>query len=800
MVGKAALRELRAIERAREKARRTGDDSVLIDALRKADPDLIKHTSEPVKDAEIKQATEDVDQRVREANRRARSNRAARERGKQTEEVTKPRVATPSPQNKYFYDDQAVSREEYYQAYQPKRHRVVEQVMMTGAPRREVEFVGVPGVRPVQTRAPVQIDTTKSITSPISKERVELFSREFGEIYVKELGHVVGSVAKGVIKPFYAPNYFKGAKPGVDFGQHKVLKSQGALYADPDVQAAASVAGFIALQAVPVVGPVAAGGLAVGMTAERVYHYRKTGDPRALAHATLAAIPFVPKAMRGVRRSYIRAVATKIPPEEIFSKEVLSGEQQFPVSRTAQESLLKFRRSKTEKGGVEVLHAAEAPPESRPRQIDVKKTPRGSSDSFDTKREIIVGEGPMAAKGLEDPGLYVTPVGEGSPHFLRIPGKTDVELTLLPSVNRPAAVVVEVMGVERQPLSVLHRPGFKATRRYLESRVPEGKAFITKRSEAGFRPEIDPTLRRAQRTRELEAVIPAGTQLVSVEQVPRGLSSFKGFSEYTEFKGELVPIVRYRTVKSKTPKQPGVVEAGDVSSKYQSLSRVLDPRRVDVVSSFYSASLQRAVSSVLSRSPKVIEVLSSEKSVSGSAKTPPKVSVIGLVSRDIEPLNRQLYELSKATPLAESVFRLPAGQSAPAARPDPSKSEPLLPDPSRFEPPAHSRPRPSGPGSRGGLGTGRSPFSPDRLLDQVPDSVLDPFFGRHRRDHFTQEILSRVKPVRQPKKYTPTLTSSLMKIEGTPSKAGSVTGLGIRPVPVSRKKKKRKKKNATIRI
>ena len=80
------------------------------------------------------------------------------------------------------------------------------------------------------------------------------------------------------------------------------------------------------------------------------------------------------------------------------------------------------------------------------------------------------------------------------------------------------------------------------------------------------------------------------------------------------------------------------------------------------------------------------------------------------------------------------------------------------------------------------------PFTFDEGITPTP-SRFDLNFPRQSR--ITKSFIKPLRLLRQPKEYTPSGTSILTGIKGTPSKAGTITGLGIRPIPKTKKRRRK---------
>jgi len=288
------------------------------------------------------------------------------------------------------------------------------------------------------------------------------------------------------------------------------------------------------------------------------------------------------------RRATYSLTREFVPKEKVFSSQVLDKGQTFPTVKSINEAVGKFSKSN------QVAHAAPRPLKSK-----------------------VVSAGEHALKGMEDPGLFVTPKGEASPYFLRtsrsgIP--TEIGFGLLPKINKPTLVQVQVAGVKRQPGSILKTPGFAATGKYLESQAGTGFAFITKRSEASFRKL--PTGRGGS-TSELEAVIPVGTQLKKVKG---------GRKQYTVYEGEAVRIQEFSITGKKISKQQFSRQSKSINRKYKSFESLIGSRKTKLPItpySSYKSSSKKGSSSNQSNISHIIGRSSSGKSNKSSGGSSP---------------------------------------------------------------------------------------------------------------------------------------------------------------------------------
>jgi len=252
----------------------------------------------------------------------------------------------------------------------------------------------------------------------------------------------------------------------------------------------------------------------------------------------------------------------EIPATEIFDPKVLqiveAGETKFPTTKSIEESIASF----------EAVQG---------RVTTASPTPISGE---------IAGPSTKGALGLEDPGIFVTPVGRGSPAFLRIqetgvPTRITFNLltALKESLRTPTVTIFETKGIERLPREVIEKPGFEPVRKFFEKREPTGEVFITKRSEIGTgaitQQEFDlPSGRKVTEggTKELEAVIP--------ETQPISIGPIVGF---TRVKGRKVGVRRGELEAKAKPDTP---EQVDITRKKIDIDRKIILREQSELSSF----------------------------------------------------------------------------------------------------------------------------------------------------------------------------------------------------------------------
>jgi hypothetical protein len=94
-------------------------------------------------------------------------------------------------------------------------------------------------------------------------------------------------------------------------------------------------------------------------------------------------------------------------------------------------------------------------------------------------KSTTIGESSKSKLGLEDPGVFVSPIGRGNPYFTRAfqnekstytlnPAKgvaSDLQ-TIFDAFKKPSVTQFKITGVARLPQKVLDVPGFDAVRKY----------------------------------------------------------------------------------------------------------------------------------------------------------------------------------------------------------------------------------------------------------------------------------------------------------------------------------------------
>ncbi len=279
-------------------------------------------------------------------------------------------------------------------------------------------------------------------------------------------------------------------------------------------------------------GPWVAGSLAAGFFGKTAIETYKEPTNINIGRLAFAALPIAELGARKGFSIYKKTGATYVPPEKVFAPEVIKGQKAFPTSTSAKQTIKQFEQARTPQG-IPVVSATEK--------------------AF--AKQTTIGAGIRARKNLEDVGLYVTPVGRGSPYFLRVPGSEGTpSIKILPEILNPQAILLNVEKVQRLPPSIRYSEGFEATNQFLYGQAGQKKAYVTKRSEGGFDPQIAELNRmiagvrqkiNVYSTTELEAVIPPRTEITRQVQ-GNWLQRFKGYTQYTVYRGEVVPLLPYK--------------------------------------------------------------------------------------------------------------------------------------------------------------------------------------------------------------------------------------------------------------
>lgn len=338
----------------------------------------------------------------------------------------------------------------------------------------------------------------------------------------------IKSIVRGVTRqsfPAQIPSIVRDVRSGTPFVQATIQSQKKAIQA-PDTQnvvitGATLGAGFAAGSARNIfvrkiarsleTGAIIGFGGAAGFTAA------KNPTPENIGIALVSGIPAVGLGKRFISDIRTTTSSTFVPAEQLFDARVLAGKQTFPTASSIQQSLQFFRDAN---GFV----------------ITTGRNPLGGLQAG-------VGGGASRA-GLQDPGVYVAPLGRGSPYFTGIDspqGQSGAKFTfdLFTDEGTPTATVFRATAIETIPEEFSSVPGFSGVREFQQSQLGTGKAFITKRSQLGQGdlPRQTFTTTSGQRIREsgtseIEAVLPPGTQF----------SDFRKGKFFTIFRGRPVRI------------------------------------------------------------------------------------------------------------------------------------------------------------------------------------------------------------------------------------------------------------------
>lgn len=445
------------------------------------------------------------------------------------------------------------------------------------------------------------------------------------------------------------------------------------------------------------------------------------------------------KGLTTTKNIYVKTGSKYVPPENIFSSQVLSGQTNLPKTGSISESLTKFKAGKTE-GGYIVTTAS-------PGKI----------------KGDVAGAGRKGGVGLEDPGIYVTPKGEGSPYFLRVSKEMQpIEYSLNPfkglseTFNLPTITEFKVKQIKRIPQSARDVPGFSGVKTYFEA-TKDSAAYITKRSEIGlgttrrqkFKVTEDFDLgtmkgrkgetRMEAGTSELEGVIPVGRPIIQ-ETKKTIFGKIKGFDEYTTFEGRAVAIrkTRIEGEAAKKPRIPG--------------EKIIDPKKI-----------VKETSSTISR-PRY-KTPSSAIKYAASLSTLKSTVSAGSVSRPMSPIS--------------SGSRLPPS-SVPTI-----PSRPNRPTPSRPNLPMIRRqgyiPKPRYPSPIASRGPSPSYyFPPSPSQNNGPPTIPK---QRKRRNKDSIIIGGLKESAAKRSQYTPSAFAIFTERKGKQTKAGELSTL-YRPIPV----------------
>ncbi len=281
------------------------------------------------------------------------------------------------------------------------------------------------------------------------------------------------------------------------------------------------------------------------------------------------------------------AVATTskyVKPTKVFSTQVLDEGKTFPTYSSTQEHVEEFFSANT--GGRKVSPHTRTNINLNKGQTGdyIIKTPEYIATEVKVKGYLtkdkftvstaspqpisgnIAGAGKSGEFLLQDPGIYTTTKGHGSPYFLGVDQPQSYKLSLIPDTapTRPTISEFNVQGLGKVPKNVLEVPGFRATADYAEKEFAEkGFVYTSKRSQIGrgeikrqqfvveesfkspFTGEEIPkgTLLWEAGTTEGEHIIPLSSKFIPSDQMGKKVQR-----EFTTYKGRVVGIEKYDVI------------------------------------------------------------------------------------------------------------------------------------------------------------------------------------------------------------------------------------------------------------
>lgn len=306
--------------------------------------------------------------------------------------------------------------------------------------------------------------------------------------------------------------------------------------------------------------------------------------------AVKGALEIIPKYTKNL---YIKVGATEIPTEQVFAKSVLEGKEKLPTSNSIIESIESFQETKQpvlveKKVGNNFVPVPKSQLAELPFNVPEKIYASTASPSKISGTVAEVGK--KAAKGYEDPGIYVTPKGKASPYFLRLSAEGyeysfDPITAIKQKFGIPTITEFAAENILLYPREVISKPGFEEIFSFQESQAGSGNIFITKRSEIGqgtiprqkfFNP-ISKKIEFELGTSEIEAVIPIKQEFKAVKP-GSFLGKIKGFEEFTLFEGKPVAIRKADLVvldEAPTGKPLDIISLEKVAKEQRALSSQL---------------------------------------------------------------------------------------------------------------------------------------------------------------------------------------------------------------------------------
>ena len=368
--------------------------------------------------------------------------------------------------------------------------------------------------------------------------------------------------------------------------------------------------------------------------------------------------------------------AEYVPEEQVYSSQVLIEGKTFPTITKSSEVYDQFKSADN---------------------IVTTASPQKISGT-------VAGPGRKGEFFLEDPGIYTTPKGQGSPVFLRIePTTPEFKFSFIPDVKptRPTIAEFQTQGISKIPKGVLDIPGFKATGEYAASTLaPAGKVYVSKRSQIGVGELTRQTFTAADDfvspitgrkiprgaklleagTSEGELIIPQSTKFEPVS----------GQKQYTTYQGRVVAIDQYKLIGA----ADDVASVGKPTTTSQQVykgikeySELSQPKPTQITPSYFAPSSRASIGTAPSSASSNLVTSDSSNLVTVSTSvarpSPTKSDVSGPVS-EIFGKSTPTYEPTM-TPISSSPTSKPSrstgggsggGSSPPPYTPPPSQPTP----------------------------------------------------------------------------------------------------------------------------
>jgi hypothetical protein len=382
---------------------------------------------------------------------------------------------------------------------------------VVNAPKtRNTEYFLVNG--PKNTGA--SIITTKKTTIPqINTSKEPIQTKGFGGVgnaLYEDFGSPITGVSKVALSNVGFKAYGNPLKEAINIFKSKEERAKiRDLALDKDVQTAGVVGagiGAVVLTKGKIIPVIQAVGVAeTGLRARYAYD-----NPNAytITKASTSAVGtgLFDKVPSFINSKYVSLGSEKVPAEIVFSSQVLKEGKKFPMGspETTVSEILN-----TKNNGKYFVQT------SSPQKISGNTIGLGGESSASLK---------------QDPGIYVTPLGEGSPRFLRIEDEPLVggySFNPLAKSKTPTVTSFAVENVVKYPSSVIDEKGFSGVLDFQKQNVGLGNVYVTKRSTIG-------------NTWEKEGVIGVGEQFFYKPQT--FLGKIKGFDKYTTYKGRNVAL------------------------------------------------------------------------------------------------------------------------------------------------------------------------------------------------------------------------------------------------------------------